>query len=305
MSNVRPIRPDFNISPRDIRALLLVALVVVLIIGALSQVIFVQEDQYLVIRSWTGVVERVETEAGPTFKIPVAQTAQTLPKYRIIYDGTPRDILTADQKPIIVDHYAIWQITDPLAFVQNTQSLSKAAQLIDAAVYSTVRGVLGRLQFGEIISEGKSARGNLNAEVTKLVNESLLAGQFGITVHDVRMKRTDLPEQNLASVYSRMKSERVKIAQDYLSQGDEEALKIRARTDKEALLLTSEAGRKAKEIEAEGEAEAARIYNQAYGADPNFYELYRTLESYKTTLKGKPAIVIPIDSPYARLLMGE
>lgn len=305
MSNVRPIRPNLSLTPREIRAILLVAGALVLIIGVLSQIIFVREDEYIVIRSWTGVVQRVVTEPGPTFKIPFAETAQSLPKVRKIYDGSPRDVLTADQKPIIVDHYTLWQITDPRAFVQNTQSIAFAEQRIDAAVYSIVRGVLGRLQFGEIISEGKSARGNLNAEVTRLVNESLAQGNFGITVLDVRMKRTDLPESNISSVYGRMKSERSKIAQDYLSQGDEEALKIRARTDKEASLLMSEADRKAKEIEAEGEAEAARIYNEAYGADPAFYELYRTLESYKTTLKGKPTIVIPINSPYAKLLMGE
>lgn len=305
MSNVRPMRPDLNISPKEIKGLLILIGLVALVLGAFSQVLFVREDEYVVIRSWTGVVQRTIEEAGPAFKLPFVESAQSLPKYQKIYDGAPRDVLTADQKPIIVDHYTVWMIEDPKLFVQNTQSLPRAEQRIDAAVYSTVRGVLGRLQFGEIISEGESARGNLGAEVTRLVNESLSEGQFGITVLDVRMKRTDLPDENLASVYNRMKSERVKIAQDYLSQGDEEAQKIRARTDKDAVLLISEADRQAKEIEAEGESEAARIYNEAYGADPEFYELYRTLESYKTTLKGKPAIVIPIDSPYARLLMGE
>lgn len=305
MSNVTPIRPDFNISPKEIRGLLLFLVVIGLLLGAFSQVLFVKENEYVVIRSWTGVVQRTLEEAGPAYKLPFIESAQSLPKYQKIYDGTPRDVLTADQKPIIVDHYTVWQITNPRQFVQNTQSMANAEQRIDAAVYSTVRGVLGKLQFGEIIAEGKSSRANLNAEVTRLVNESLAQGEFGITVRDVRMKRTDLPEQNLASVYNRMQSERIKIAQDYLSQGDEEAVKIRARTDKEAILLTSEADRQAKEIEAEGEAQAAKIYNEAYGANPEFYELYRTLESYKTTLKNKPAIVIPIDSPYTRLLMGE
>lgn len=303
MSNVKPIRPHLSLTPGDLRGLLLMGLALLIIVGVASQVIFVREDEYLVVRSWTGVVQRVVTEAGPQIKLPFIESVQWLPKHRKVYDGTPRDILTADQKPIIVDHYTIWQITDPKSFVQNTQSVSFAEQRIDAAVYSTVRGVLGQLQFGAIISEGESARGNLNTEVTRLVNESVT--QYGITVLDVRMKRTDLPEQNLASVYNRMQTERQKIAQDYLAQGDEEATKIRARTDKEAILLTSEAGRKAQEIEAQGEAEASRIYNQAYGADPEFYELYRTLESYKTTLRGKPAIVLPINSPYARLLMGE
>ena len=80
----------------------------------------------------------------------------------MVHDSNPAELLTADQKPIIVDHYTVWQITDPLLFVQNTQTMARAEQRIDAAVYSTVRGVLGRLKFGEIISEGESARGNLN-----------------------------------------------------------------------------------------------------------------------------------------------
>lgn len=291
--------------PGDARRLILWLIGIGLVIVLLSQILFVREDEYVVIRSWTGVVKRVIAEAGPAFKLPLLESAQSLPKTRNIYDGAPRDVLTADQKPIIVDHYTVWQITDPLLFVRNTQSLARAEQRIDAAVYSTVRGVLGRLEFGEIIAEGESARGNLNEQVTEMVNQSLAEGEYGITVLDVRMKRIDLPEQNLASVYERMKSERSKMAQDYLSRGDEEAAIIRARTDKEAALIISEAERRAKEIEAEGEAEAARIYNEAYGADPAFYELYRTLESYKTTLNNRPTIVIPIDSPYAQLLMGE
>lgn len=298
-----PIELKLEVNPGEVRRLLVWIAAIALIAGALSQVIFVREDQYLVVRSWTGVVQRVVTEAGPTYKIPLLQSAQTLPKYRMVHDSNPAELLTADQKPIIVDHYTVWQITDPLLFVQNTQTIARAEQRIDAAVYSTVRGVLGRLKFGEIISEGESARGNLNTEVTRLVNEQL--ANYGITVHDVRLKRTDLPPQNLESVYNRMKSERSKIAQDYLSQGDEQAAIIRARTDKEATLIVSEAARQAAEIEAEGELEAARIYNEAFGADPEFYSFYRTLESYKTTLNGKPTIVIPIDSPYARLLMGE
>ena len=298
-----PIELKLDVKPGQVKRLLAFIAVIALVAGALSQVIFVREDQYLVIRSWTGVVQRVVTEAGPTYKIPLLQSAQILPKYRMVHDSNPAELLTADQKPIIVDHYTVWQITDPLLFVQNTQTIARAEQRIDAAVYSTVRGVLGRLKFGEIISEGESARGNLNTEVTRLVNE--LLANYGVTIHDVRLKRTDLPPQNLESVYNRMKSERSKIAQDYLSQGDEQAANIRARTDKEATLIVSEAARQAAEIEAEGELEAARIYNEAYGADPEFYSFYRTLESYKTTLNGKPTIVIPINSPYARLLMGE
>lgn len=304
MSNIRPLRPSNVIHLGDLKAAAATLVGLVLLFGVFSQILIVREDEYRVIRSWTGEVQRIVSEAGPSYKLPLIQSTQSLPRAKQVYDGKPNDILTSDQKPIIVDHYTVWQITDPLKFVQNTQSVANAEQRIDAAVYSTVRAALGRLQYGEIVSEGKSARGNLTQEVTRLVNESLQKGQFGIVVHDVRLKRTDLPDQNLQSVYNRMKSDRSKIAADYLSQGDEQAIKIKAETDRDVAQLVSEASRKAKEVDAEGEAEAARIYNEAYGANPEFYNLYRTLESYKTTLKGKPAIVLPIQSEYARLLMG-
>lgn len=304
MGNVREMRRNVTFGPGDAKFVLMILLVIGLLAVAASNLLIVQENEYRVIRSWTGEVKRVVVEAGPAFKLPLAESDQSLPRALQLYDGRPNDILTADQKPIIVDHYTVWQITNAQDFVKNTQSMSNAKERIDAAVYSTVRALLGRLQYGDIVSEGKSARGDLTAEVTRLVNESLQKGQHGILVHDVRLKRTDLPETNQQSVYNRMKSDRAKIAADYLSQGDEEAIKIRAQTDREIAELVADATRRAKEIEADGEAEASRIYNDAYGANPEFYSLYRTLESYRTTLNNKPAIVIPIDSPYARLLMG-
>lgn len=305
MSNVREIRRELGIGPGDVRFMAVFILAFVILIGVLSQILIVREDEYRVIRSWTGAVKRIVMEPGPDFKLPFIESVQSLPKTKRVYDGSPNDILTSDQKPIIVDSYTVWQIVDPLAFVQNTQSLSNAEQRIDAAVYSTVRAMLGRLQYGDIVQEGKSARGDLTKEVTERVNESLARGNFGIVVHDVRIKRTDLPAENLQSVFARMKSDRSKIAADYLAQGDEQAILIKAITDRTAAELQAEANRTAKEIEAEGEALAALTYNEAYGADPEFYALYRTLESYRTTLRNNPAIVIPIDSPYVRLLMGQ
>ncbi len=304
MNNVRQMRPDIQIGPGDIKLIATVLVVVLVLFGVASQVQIVREDEYRVIRSWTGQVNRIVTDAGPAFKLPFLESAESLPKAKRMYDGNPNEILTSDQKPIIVDHYAVWQITDPLMFVQNTQSLANGEQRIDAALYSTVRAALGRMKYGEIVSEGESARGNLTEEITRIINESLTAGKHGILVQDVRLKRTDLPDQNLQSVYVRMKSDRSKIAADYLAQGEELAIKVKAETDREVAQMVSEARKNAQQIEAEAEQEAAKIYNDAYGADPEFYSLFRTLESYRITLAGKPAIVLPIDSPYARLLMG-
>ena len=118
------------------------------------------------------------------------------------------------------------------------------------------------------------------------------------------MKRTDLPEENEQAIYRRMISERQSKAQEYLSQGDAEANRIRANTDREVQEILAKANADANEIIAEGEREAARIYNSAFSRDPEFYKLYSTLQSYQKTINDKTVIVIPADSPYARLLMG-
>jgi len=296
-----PVRPPFSL--RDVLLLLLVLL---LAGTAASQALMVRADEYRVIRSWTGAVVRVIDEAGLAWKLPFLESAESLPKASRLYDGHPKDILTADQKPLIVDNYAIWRITDPNLFVANTRSVALAEQRIDAAIYSTVRAVMSRTPYEELIAADaeKSGRSTMSTEIARMVNESLAAGQYGITVQDVQLKRIDLPQQNLQSVYNRMKSDRAKIAADYLSQGDEIAIKIKAETDRTVAELLSEASRKAKEIEAEGEKEAADIYNLTYGADPEFYAMYRTLESYRTSLNNKPMIVIPMDSEYAKYLIG-
>jgi modulator of FtsH protease HflC len=293
--------------PIGLRDILVLALIVLVIGVAASQMLVVRENEYRVIRSWTGAVVRVMSEPGLAWKMPFLESSESLPKAKRLYSGHSKDILTSDQKPLIVDNYAVWQISDPMQFVANTRSVAKAEAYIDAAIYSTVRAVMSSTRYDALIAADaeKSGRNAMSEEITHMVNESLAAGQYGITVQDVRLKRIDLPQQNLQSVYNRMKSDRAKIAADYLSQGDEAAIKIKAETDRTVAELLSEGSRQAKEIEAQGEKEAAAIYNQVYGADPEFYTMYRTLESYRTSLNNKPMIVIPSNSPYARYLLGQ
>jgi len=299
---VTPIRPPFGF--RDLAILVILAL---LVGTAASQMLVVRPNEYRVVRSWTGAVVRVIDRPGLAWKLPFLESADSLPKAKQLYDGHPKDILTSDQKPLIVDNYAVWAITDPMLFVANTRSVANAEQRIDAAIYSTVRAVMSSTGYDDLIAADAGQMGGrtaMSGEIARMVNESLVAGNYGIAVQDVQLKRIDLPQQNLQSVYNRMKSDRSKIAADYLSQGDEAAIKIKAETDRTVAELMSEASRKAKEIEAEGEKEAADIYNRTYGADPEFYSMYRTLESYRMTLGNKPVIVIPSDSKYAQYLLG-
>jgi len=275
---------------------------VVVLVLAFGSLFIVEQGEFKVVLQF-GEAVREETTPGLKFKVPFIEKVVSYPKKQIVYDSKPAPIMTLDKKPIEVDNYAVWRIDDPKQFIKSARSLQNAEKLIENAVYGTVRRKLSEIEYGQIISEN-TARGDLNAEVTKEVHDLLIAN-YGINVIDVRIKRTDLPEENKASVYNRMISDRQSIAARYLSEGDEESRKITANADRQATELVAEAEAAAKKIIAEGEQEAARIYNEAYGKDAKFYELYRTLESYRTTLGGEPIIMMPIESPYAKILLGD
>ncbi|ANY65328.1 protease modulator HflC [Paenibacillus sp. BIHB 4019] len=282
--------------------ILLVSLVVVVILGAGSMYI-VKEGEYKVVLKF-GEAVRVAETPGLKLKIPFIENVSPLPKYQMTYESNPTSILTKDKKPIIVDNYTVWRITNPEQFLKTAQTVSAGVQRIDEAVYNSVRRKLSEVNYDNIISE-QTERGNINDEITRDVAEALKRDDYGVEVIDVRIKRTDLPEGNKQSVYNRMISDRQSIAARYLSEGDEESRKITAKADRTASELMSQAQADAKKIVAEGEQQAAKIYNKAYGQDPAFYNFYRTLDSYVTTLKNEPVIMLPIDSPYAKILLGK
>lgn len=276
---------------------------IALLIFIMTNVFIVKEGEYRVIRQF-GEVVRIEDSPGLSYKIPFIQSVSTLPKYQMTYDVSEAEINTKDKKRMIIDNYAIWRIQDPKKMISNARTVEKAESRMEEFIYSVVRAELGQLNYDEIINDEKSSRGSLNDRVTEKVNELLTQDNYGIVLVDVRMKRTDLPAENEQSVYTRMISERESKAQEYLSMGDAEKNRIVADTDREVKEMLAKAQADAEVIRAEGEGEAAKIYNLSFSKDPSFYELYRTLESYKKTINEKSVIVLPSDSPYARLLMG-
>ncbi|MFD0714321.1 protease modulator HflC [Paenibacillus sp. GCM10027626] len=281
----------------------LIAAVVVVVILFGASAYIVKEGEYKVVMKF-GEAVRVSESPGMKFKLPFIESVQSLPKYQMTYESTPTPILTRDKKPINVDNYTVWRIVDVQKFLQSLQSVSSGVQRIDEAVYNTVRRKLSEVDYDNIISEN-TARGNINDEITKEVAAAVERDNYGIKIIDVRIKRTDLPDSNKQSVFNRMISDRQSIAARYLSEGDEESRKITSKADRTAVELMAKAEADAKKIIAQGEAEAAKIYNEAYGKDPKFYNLYRTLESYVTTLQNEPVIILPIDSPYTKILLGK
>lgn len=279
----------------------------VLIIGIIA-IIFanlfvVKEGEYKVITQF-GEIVRIKDTPGIGYKIPFIQNVTTLPKYQMTYEVSEAEITTKDKKRMIIDNYALWKIVDPQKMISNARTVVNAESRMEEFIYSVVRTELGQLNYDEIINDEDSSRGSLNDRVTEQVNKLLAQDQYGIEVTDVRIKRTDLPEDNENSVYTRMISERESTAQDYLSKGDAAKNRIEAETDQKVRETLAKAKSDAEKIRAEGEAEAAKIYNEAFSKDPDFYALFRTLESYKKTINDETVIILPADSPYARLLMG-
>ncbi|RED66006.1 protease modulator HflC [Cohnella lupini] len=277
--------------------------VVVFIILISGSLFIVKEGEYKVVLKF-GEAVRVEQNPGLYIKIPFVESVSRLPKYQMTYESNPTSILTKDKKPIIVDNYTVWRISDPQDFLKTVQTVGGGVQRIDEAVYNTVRRKLSEINYDNIISEN-TERGNINDDITRDVSDAVIRDNYGIEIVDVRIKRTDLPEGNKQSVYNRMISDRESIAARYLSEGDEESRKITSKADRTATELLAQAEADAKKIVAQGEQEAAKIYNEAYGKSPEFYSFYRTLQSYVTTLENEPVIMLPIDSPYTRILLGK
>lgn len=282
--------------------LVIFALFICLVI-ALANIYVVKEGEFKVIRQF-GEIKDIKDSPGLHMKIPFVQSVTTVPKYQMNYKLSEAEINTKDKRRIIIDNYAVWRVVNAKEMITSAGTLVNAGSRMEEFIYSVVRSELGQLNYNEIINDENSSRGSLNDQITTHVNELLKKDNYGIEVVDVRIKRTDLPEENEQSVYNEMISERQSIAQKFLSTGDADKRRIEAETDRQVREMLATAKKEAAIITAEGDAEAAKIYNQSFSKDPEFYSLYRTLESYKKTIGEDTMIIIPSDSPYASILSG-
>jgi len=258
-------------------AIILVVLAL-LVITALSSAYRVFETEQVQITKF-GAPMRTITEPGLHFKLPFVEKLHVFEKRLLDYDSAPTEILTQDKKTLIVDNYAKWRITDPLKFMKTVQNTAGALSRLDDIIYSEVRTELGKHLFHQIISD---QRPEIMAKVT--VNSNSKAEGYGIKVLDVRIKRADLPPENERAVFQRMDAERKRIANRYRSEGEEKALEIRAETDKQAVIILAQAEKKAQLLRGAGDAEATRIYAEAFGRNQRFYAFWRTLQAYEIAI---------------------
>lgn len=244
------------------------------------------------------VIER----SGLVFKIPFIETLTKYDNRLYTYDTAAREVMTLDKKKIILDNNAQWRITNPLLFKVSMGTIASAQTRIDDLMYSKVNEKAGKTLAHDLISS-KETVATLTDEIAKELNVNLAS--YGIEIVDVQVKRTNFPTENNENIYTRMNAERAQKATEYRSQGESEAKKITSAANKEASIIIAEAKLSAEKIRGAADAKATQIYNEAYSKDPEFYEFYRTLQTYKEVLKDNTKLVIDSDSPFAKYLFGE
>ncbi len=283
------------------KVLLIVALFVLLIVGA-SSIVITRENEYSLIRQF-GKIDHVVSEAGISFKIPFIETVDKLPKQIMLYDLSSSDVITSDKKTMICDSYILWHIVDPQKFAQTlNSSIVNAEGRLDAIVYNSTKNVISSTTQDDVIS-GRD--GELSAAIIANIGSSL--DQYGIKLLAFETKMLDLPGDNKAAVYERMISERDNIAATYTAEGSSEAQIIRNTTDKEVTVLLSEAEKEAAILIAEGEAEYMRILSEAYNDESKqeFYSFVRSLDTLKISLQGgNKTVILSPDSPIAHIFYG-
>lgn len=270
----------------------------VLLLVGFSSIFIVDETNQVVILQLGKPVKTV-TKPGINLKLPFPfQEKITFDDRLLEYDSPPEEILSKDKKTLIVDNYVRWKIVDPLQFLKTVQAIPTAKSRMDDIVYSELRRELGTHDMVEIITQNREEIMNV---VTRASNEATLS--YGISVVDVRIRRVDLPSQNEESIYARMEAERKRQANKFRSEGEEEAQKIRAATDRDKTIILADAYKEAEKIRGEGDAKAVQIYARSYSADPKFYEFVRTLDAYKKVVDDKTTLVLPSGSKLFKLLM--
>ena len=274
-----------------------IAIFTLIILFVLSTIIVVDETEQIVILQFGKPIQTI-TDPGLNFKFPAPiQVSNSFDKRLLEYDVPPEEILSRDKKSLIIDNYVRWRIVDPLLFLQTVRAIPTAKTRLDDIVYSELRQELGNHDMAEIITETREL---IMEKVTIASNEE--TSKYGIEVIDVRIRRVDLPRENEASIYARMEAERKRQANKFRSEGEEEAQKIRAATDRDKTVILAEAYKTAQQNRGEGEAKALDIYATSFSKDPDFYEFLRTLETYEKVIDKKTTLVLPGDSKLFKAL---
>ncbi|QYZ70269.1 protease modulator HflC [Neotabrizicola shimadae] len=269
---------------------------------ALASIFIVDERERALVLQF-GSVKSVKDEPGLYFKIPFIQEV-------VRYDGRilglptqPLEVTPLDDRRLVVDAFARWRITNVIEFREavGPGGEQAARDRLDRIINSAIRQVLGSVPSQRVLSEDRTSLMNQIRDQSRREAEAL-----GVDVIDVRLTRTDLPEQNLAATFARMRAEREREAADEIARGNEAAQRVRASADRTVVEVTSEARKQAEVIRGEADAERNRIYAEAFGQDPEFFAFTRSLTAYQRALPGSnSSMVLSPDGEFFNYLNSE
>ena len=268
------------------KVLLLVILAIVAVIFINSAYV-IKETQQAVVLAF-GKVQEVNGQPGLHFKTPFYEQVIMLDKRILETESKAEELQTVNKELIILNSFTKWRIVDAKKFYEKLYNRTRANDRIGSVVNSNVREIIAKITLEELIS---GSRGVVVGDVMKL-SKPKIEGEYGIEIIDIRIKRADLPEENANYVYNDMKAERNKEAKELRAKGSQDSRVIKATAEKEAKVIVAEAKEKSEKLKGQGDAQSIKIYADAYSKDPRFYELSRTLESYKKSLASKDTTLV-------------
>lgn len=281
----------------NIRALLPLGILLLAWIASMS--VFTVDQRELAIKFRLGKIIQAEFEPGLHFKVPFINDVRKYPR-QVLTQSNPQELfLTLEKKNLFVDFFVKWRIVDVGAYYRATRGDELlAAQRLIEIVKDGVRSEFAKRTVPQAVT----------AERRELLDDMLASARknaltLGIEVVDVRVKRTEFPEQVSDSVFDRMRQERARTASELRAQGAEAAEQIRAEADRQRTVTLAEAYREAEKVRGAGDAEAAQIYAEAYRKDPEFFAFYRSIQAYRRSLgKESDLLVLDKDSEFFRYM---
>ncbi|MDB9944157.1 protease modulator HflC [Octadecabacter sp.] len=284
------------------RSTYILPVIVIAVAAILSSIFIVDERQKALVLQF-GQIVSVKEDPGIGFKIPLVQEVVFYDDRILALDVDPLEVTPLDDRRLIVDAFARYRITDVERFRQavGTGGEETAARRLDSILRSETREVLGSVSSNDILSTDRAAL------MLRIRNAAISeANALGVTIIDVRLKRTDLPSENLNATFQRMVAERAREAEDERARGREAAQRIEAQADRTVVELVSEASREARIIEGEADALRNNIFAQAYGQDAEFFQFYRSLEAYGIAIgQGNARLVLSPDHEFFNYLRNE
>jgi membrane protease subunit HflC len=279
---------------------------VLVLLGLLSSTLFVVDQRQFGVVYALGQIKEVITEPGLNFKLPPPfQNVSYIDKRLLTLDSTdPEPMLTAEKQRVVIDWYVRWRISQPSDYIRNVGLDERTgANQLSRVVRNAFQEEINKRTVKDLLS---LKREQLMADVKTEVQQAIKGTKsWGVEIIDVRITRVDYVEAITESVYRRMEAERKRVANELRSTGAAEGEKIRADADRQREVAVANAYRDAQKVKGEGDAEAARVYNEAFGRDPQFAQFYRSLEAYKSSFnKRSDVMVLDPSSEFFRAMRG-